>query len=237
MAGDPHVWVKVPGQEAICFEVSDVQHSVIDLLSDPATGLEVNGELIQEGKNIRLGKIYVVTPRNVEIAIYPAEITMGHDGNVENRYTFETDYENGVDDVHFEIQSHIYHRKNGMILTLVGVNGKPIKLHFSIKNGKNSMKFEVLDSTGLAGANLQGIVGHSILPAEYSIDADGVIHVQGRLIKNAKVEWNEHELCHHIQSEHVPDFLGHRIRAFEVESKFERLKVIDAQLIDASAPK
>jgi len=32
---DPQVKVKVPGQEAICFEITDESMSIIDLLSDP----------------------------------------------------------------------------------------------------------------------------------------------------------------------------------------------------------
>jgi len=46
-------------------------------------------------------------------------------------------------------------RKNNAIITLPGDDvDMETKFHVSIKNGKNSMKFEIVDSRGLAGAKL-----------------------------------------------------------------------------------
>ena len=103
VAGDPHVKVKVPGQEAICFEIVDASMSIIDLLSDPASGLEVNGQLIQEGKNLRLERVFVSTPRQVQIGIYPDKVTIGHEGWEEESFTFDKTQGYGIEDVHVEI--------------------------------------------------------------------------------------------------------------------------------------
>ena len=83
------------------------------------------------------------------------------------------------------------------------------------------MKFEIMDSQGLAGIPLTGLIGHSILPNDYSIDKEGVIHVGGELI-DAKIEWNEHEMCHHIRSELVHLFLGHYVSDYRVTGQFAR---------------
>ena len=48
-----------------------VSESFMALLGDDETGLEVNGELISEGKSVRLERVYIKSPRNVEIAVYP----------------------------------------------------------------------------------------------------------------------------------------------------------------------
>ena len=85
------------------------------------------------------------------------------------------------------------------------------------------MKFEILDSQGLAGIQLSGLVGHAILPNDYSIDENGIIHVGGELI-DAKVEWNRHELCHHIKAELVHLFLGHSVSDYRVVDQFDRLR-------------
>ena len=85
------------------------------------------------------------------------------------------------------------------------------------------MKFEILDSQGLAGEELTGLIGHSILPNDYSIDKDGTIHVGGQLI-DATVSWDQHEMCHHIKSDLVPLFLGHTVSAYRVVDQFDRLR-------------
>ena len=103
IAGDPHVKVKVPGQEAICFEISDAPRSIIDLLSDPISGLEVNGQLIQEGKNLRLERVFVSTPRNVQIAIYPDRVTVGQNNEINETFTFDKNTGIGTGDVHVEV--------------------------------------------------------------------------------------------------------------------------------------
>ena len=97
------------------------------------------------------------------------------------------------------------------------------------------MKFEILDSEGLAGEQLTGLIGHSILPHDYSIDKSGKIHVGGKLI-DATVSWDEHEMCHHIRSDLVPLFLGHSVSDYRVVDQFDRLQPV-ATLDEDASPK
>ena len=101
--GDPHVKVKVPGQEAICFEIDGMDGDILDILSDRSTGLEVNGQLIQEGSQRRLERVFIKTPRDVEIGIYSNSVTLGYDGHASRRFSFEEDTEFGIADAHVEI--------------------------------------------------------------------------------------------------------------------------------------
>lgn len=52
------------------------------LLGDDETGLEVNGELISEGKSVRLERVYIKSPRNVEIAVYPHKEGLSEDRHI-----------------------------------------------------------------------------------------------------------------------------------------------------------
>ena len=97
------------------------------------------------------------------------------------------------------------------------------------------MKFEILDSMGLAGIPLTGLIGHSILPNDYSINKNGQIHVGGKLL-HATVQWDEHELCHHIGPKLVPIFLGHKVADYRVEERFDRFRPI-AKFHENSSPK
>lgn len=156
------------------------------LLGDHETGLEVNGELINEGKSVRLERVYIKSPRNVEIAVYPhkeglkegrniksisnfikilkfardlelnpVKVTVGYEGDYTPReFDFNESIELGVLDCHLSILSHQSTRKTGIVLTLTGSNGEPIEFHVGIKNGKDSLRFEILDSSGLAQAKL-----------------------------------------------------------------------------------
>merc|ERR1712020_143578 len=114
---------------------------------------------------------------DIQVAIYTDKVTVGRANAIEQTFSFETNNEVGLGDVHMEILSHnVASRKNGVVVTIPGRNSYETKFHVSIKNGKNSMKFEILDSQGLAGEQLTGVIGHSILPNEYSIDKNGIIH-------------------------------------------------------------
>ena len=95
------------------------------------------------------------------------------------------------------------------------------KFHISVKNGKNSLKFEIIDSRGLRNAPLDGIIGHSILPNDYSIDHQGHVIVGDQKL-DSKAEWKEHEMCHVIAGESVRAFLGHNVQHYRVRDKFSR---------------
>ena len=126
-------------------------------------------------------------------------------------------------------------RKNGVIISI----GHDIQFHVSIKNGKDSMRFSILESSGLSTTALTGIIGQSILPQDYTIDSAGNIHIADRSISNTQVEWNEHEYCRHIASSAVSVFLGHRVNEYHVDHKFDifKPKWQSAALLDDSSPK
>ena len=43
--GDPHVRVKVSGQDAICYDVNGATLNYISLIYEPSTRLEINGKI------------------------------------------------------------------------------------------------------------------------------------------------------------------------------------------------
>ena len=139
--------------------------------------------------------------------------------------------------LHFHFsRSSSFQRKNGVIVSI----GHAIRFHVSIKNGKDSMRFEILDSSGLSTTQLTGIIGQSILPHDYTIDAEGNIHIEDRVISNTQLEWNEHEYCRHISTYAVPVFLGHKVVEYRVDHKFDifKPKWQPADLLgDAALPK
>lgn len=78
--GDPHVRVQHAEEEPVCFDIDDEDGSVLDLISDLDTGLEVNGQLISasQKKHVsRLERVGILTPYGIEIGIYPDRVTLG----------------------------------------------------------------------------------------------------------------------------------------------------------------
>merc|ERR1712227_947374 len=98
-----------------------------------------------------------------------------------------------------------------------------IEFHVGIKNGEDSLRFEILDSSGLAQEHLTGLIGHSIMPNDYQISKDGTIIVNGKEIRDIPVEWNAKERCHVIPEKLVTEFLGEDVSDLIVEDRFARL--------------
>ena len=97
-------------------------------------------------------KIFIFA-RNLQLN--PIKVTVGYEGDYTPReFDFNEDVEIGVLDCHLSILSHQSTRKTGIVLTLTGSNGEPVEFHVGIKNGKDSLRFEILDSSGLAQAKL-----------------------------------------------------------------------------------
>ena len=122
-----------------------------------------------------------------------------------------------------------FHRKKGVIVSIgnLGENGNytfDIQFYVSIKNDKDSMHFEISDSSGLATTGLTGIIGHAILPKNYKILGNGDITIGDRIIKNAKVLEIEHKICHQIAPDDVEKFLGHSVENFLLDAKFALFK-------------
>jgi hypothetical protein len=234
--GDPHVRVKAQGQQAICFDIIDIDQTIFDFVSDPTTGLEVNGQIFAVGHRTRLERIFVRSPFGVEVEITPKFVNVGFNGQILQSFDFDDNTDFGKDDLHLEVLSRSSsQRKNGAIVSI----GHNIRFHVSIKNGKDSMRFEILDSSGLSTTDLTGIIGQSILPQDYTIDENGDIHIGGRMITNTHVEWNDHDMCRTISNSAVSDFLGHKLSEYHVMNKFDifKPKWQTANLVENSGPK
>ena len=89
-------------------------------------------------------------------------------------------------------------------------------VHVAAKDDKESLKFEVLNSSGFS-SNLTGLIGKSIRPRDYTI-TDGVITVDGRIIENAKRTWIDHSYCYFIVGPDIKTFLGLNLNDFAVQN-------------------
>jgi len=67
-------------------------------------------------------------------------------------------------------------------------------------------------------ASVEGLLGHSIRPAEYHIDENGAIFVEGRKITGAKRIWMDHGYCHVLTGHDVFTFMGKTPADFLVDN-------------------
>ena len=72
-----------------------------------------------------------------------------------------------------------------------------------LKNGKQTARFEVINSKGLPVKNLTGLIGEAMLPKDYTIDLDGNIHVGENVIMSSTVKYMEHDKCHFIPQQDI----------------------------------
>ena len=69
---------------------------------------------------------------------------------------------------------------------MLGKNEKEMKFHVSAKNGKNSLRFETMDTSGLEDEDVNGLIGKFLKPGAYSISDEGLITVHGTQIVESK---------------------------------------------------
>ena len=225
MAGDPHVHVTADGQPTVCFDITDVHLSILNLLSDNNTGLRVNGQLFQEGKHTRLERVFVESPAGVMVTVTTAGVKVEDEQGLVKLFNYLAGDEVFVTDTYIQTVSvREFSKKNGVYITLPGANGYEIKFHVSIKNGKDSMRFEIIDSKGLATSNLGGVIGESIIPAEYQVDTDGNIHIESRIVSADQTTWDSSNNCIQLTTtEAITTFMGHHVNAYRVNQPFGTL--------------
>jgi len=225
MAGDPHVHVTSDGQPTVCFDITDVHLSILNLISDNNTGLRVNGQLFQEGKHTRLERVFIESPAGVMVTVTTAGVKVEDEQGLVKLFNYLAGDEVFVTDTYIQTVSvHEFSKKNGVFVTLPGANGYEIKFHVSIKNGKDSMRFEIIDSKGLATTNLGGVIGESIIPAEYQVDADGSIHIESRIVTADQTAWDSSNNCIQLTTtEAITTFMGHHVNAYRVRQPFGTL--------------
>ena len=171
MAGDPHVHVNSENEPTVCFDITDIHLSILNLISDSNTGLRVNGQLFQEGRHTRLERVYIESPAGIMVTVTTAGVKIEDSEGVVEIFNYLQGDELFVTDTYIQtVSRNEFSKKNGVFVTIPGANGYEIKFHISVKNGKDSMRFEIIDAKGLSTENLGGIIGESILPSEYTVD-------------------------------------------------------------------
>lgn len=209
--GDPHVHIKNPNEEAICFDFNVQQTSMINLLHDSNLDLQVTGKFVAERKKLQRknhSHIEKITVKMGKTVMKIGVKSIWVDG-VEYSLSTDTRIENENADL--EIISHLRARHQGVIITQK--NGP--KMHISVKDTKDTLRFEMMDSRGIS-SNLDGLIGLSIRPKDYHISDSGSITVGDRTITTATRTWMEHAYCHVLEGEDVFTFLGHHTNDFIV---------------------
>jgi hypothetical protein len=109
VSGDPHVKVQSLGQPAVCFDIIDVDHTILDLLSDPSIGLEVNGQIFNEGHGTtRLERIFVRSPAGIQLEIQSDLVELSIGDQVMTSIGFYEERQVGQDDIHVQILTLVF---------------------------------------------------------------------------------------------------------------------------------
>lgn len=239
--GDPHVRVSYGNNPSVCFDLSDEDQSILSLVADLETGLEINGQVFTESvkkEKSRLERVGFRSPRGIEVGVYVDQVTVGIGGVVHERYTYQESVSHGLDDVHIVV--HPLEKgtpKRGVTISV----GSDAELRFNvfIKSHKDSMIFEIERGSGLSD-NLSGVLGQTMRGGTpYHVDDDGIIHVNDRIIDQDNNEWSAVHNCKQIKREATEIFLGHPIREYRVKDLFSPLKAtwLDAILEAIGLPK
>ena len=102
--GDPHVKVKSQGQPAVCFDIIDADQTILDFVSDPTIGLEVNGQIFATEHRTRLERIFIRSPMGVKVEISPTGfLQLGFADEILGTFYFEDNADYGKDDTHIEV--------------------------------------------------------------------------------------------------------------------------------------
>ena len=97
------------GQPAVCFDIIDVDHTILDLLSDPSIGLEVNGQIFNEGHGTtRLERIFVRSPAGIQLEIQSDLVELSIGDQVMTSIGFYEERQVGQDDIHVQILTLVF---------------------------------------------------------------------------------------------------------------------------------
>ncbi|CBY37716.1 unnamed protein product [Oikopleura dioica] len=224
MEGDPHIRVSAPHEEPVCFDVSDTDKSVLSIISEGAGGVQVNGQVFEEGtkgKVCRLETVGIVSPGGVQVAVYVDQVTIGREGQVYERFYYDRAAEHGMDDVHIEV--HPADRgKNPHRGVMISIgHAGDIRFNVEYKRAKKSASLAVERGSGLKD-RLSGVLGSTMHgDIDYHISkSGGIVLPNGKEIPVTMVNWNVHHKCHKMEASMVEDFLGHAISEYRVEGLF-----------------
>jgi len=222
--GDPHIRVSAPNEEPVCFDFSDTDESVLSLISEGPGGVQVNGQVFEEGtkgKVCRLETVGVVSPGGVQVAVYVDQVTIGRDGQVYYRFYYDQAAEHGIDDVHIEVHpAEKGKNPHRGVMISIGHSGD-IRFNVEYKRAKKSASLAVERGSGLK-EKLSGVLGSTMHgDIDYHISkSGGIVLPNGKEIPVTMVNWNVHHNCHKMEASMVEDFLGHAISEYRVEGLF-----------------
>ena len=95
--------VKSQGQQAVCFDITGTDQTILDFVSDPTTGLEVNGQIMSDQHKTRLERVFIRSPIGVEVEITPTTVRVGFANEILGTFSFEDNTDYGKDDTHIEV--------------------------------------------------------------------------------------------------------------------------------------
>ncbi|KAM9533493.1 inter-alpha-trypsin inhibitor heavy chain H3-like [Guaruba guarouba] len=173
--GDPHFIISVPEKEdAICFNINENPGAVLNLITDPVTGITVNGELIGDKRassdaktqNTYFGKLGIANKNlDLKLTVTPEKITI-QNGNEKTGFTWldsATLQQEGL--------TLIINRKRNVVLTMGSGASFVIVLHQVWKKHPLHQDFlglYTLESDKLS-EQTHGLLGQFFHPIDFTI--------------------------------------------------------------------
>ncbi|XP_033922306.1 inter-alpha-trypsin inhibitor heavy chain H3 isoform X1 [Melopsittacus undulatus] len=173
--GDPHFIISVPEKEdAICFNINENPGAVLNLITDPVTGITVNGELIGDKRansdakiqNSYFGKLGIANKYlDLKLTVTPEKITI-QNGNKKTGFTW-------LDSVTLQQEglTLIINRKRNVVLTMGSGASFVIVLHQVWKKHPLHQDFlglYTLESDKLS-EQTHGLLGQFFHPIDFTI--------------------------------------------------------------------
>uniref|UniRef100_A0A672VEB0 Inter-alpha-trypsin inhibitor heavy chain H3 n=1 Tax=Strigops habroptila TaxID=2489341 RepID=A0A672VEB0_STRHB len=173
--GDPHFIISVPEKEdAICFNINENPGAVLNLITDPVTGITVNGELIGDKRansdakiqNTYFGKLGIANKRlDLKLTVTPEKITI-QNGSEKTGFTW-------LDSVTLQQEglTLIINRKKNLVLTMGSGASFVIVLHQVWKKHPLHQDFlglYTLESDKLS-EQTHGLLGQFFHPIDFTI--------------------------------------------------------------------
>ncbi|XP_065543266.1 inter-alpha-trypsin inhibitor heavy chain H3-like [Lathamus discolor] len=173
--GDPHFIISVPEKEdAICFNINENPGAVLNLITDPVTGITVNGELIGDKRansdakiqNTYFGKLGIANKYlDLKLTVTPEKITI-QNGNEKTGFTW-------LDSVTLQQEglTLIINRKRNVVLTMGSGASFVIVLHQVWKKHPLHQDFlglYTLESDKLS-EQTHGLLGQFFHPIDFTI--------------------------------------------------------------------
>ncbi|XP_054072155.1 inter-alpha-trypsin inhibitor heavy chain H3-like [Rissa tridactyla] len=173
--GDPHFIISVPQKDdAICFNINENPGAVLNLISDPVTGITINGELIGDKRansaakiqNTYFGKLGIANEHlNLKLTVTPEKITI-QNGNEKTGFTW-------LDSVTLQQEglTLIINRKKNLVLKMGRGASFVIVLHQVWKKHPLHQDFlglYILESDKLS-EQTHGLLGQFFHPIDFTI--------------------------------------------------------------------